>query len=317
MTSELAGPTTYVRAEAVEADLAEYLALPETATPNYATVTTAEVRQQFAANRTPPALPDIHRKEDDSFAGPGSAVAVRIYRMTDGPTPAILWFHGGGWVLGDLETAELPAQTLCCESGSTVISVDYRLAPESTFPGAFDDCLAALWWVIDNAEELAIDPGQIIVGGDSAGGNLAAAVALAARDEGVSLAGQLLIYPIVQAEADLPSYAEVGEGYGLTAAGLAWFWDAYVPDTADRTDWRAAPMYADLTATAPAFVLTCGFDPLASEGLLYADALRSAGVPVEALHFPAGIHGSFAMPKESGVQGRSAAALWVRSTTAT
>ncbi len=306
MTSE------YSRADAIDDDLADYLALPGSAPLDYATCTTQEVRGQFAANRKPTAVPAVHSVTNSSFCGPGGDVPVRIYRMKDTPAPAILWFHGGGWVLGDLDTGELPAQTLCHLSGCTVISVDYRLAPETPFPGAFDDCAASLHWAIDHAAELMIDPARIIVGGDSSGGNLAAAVALAARDDGIVLAGQLLVYPVVQSDFTLPSFEQVGEGYGLVTEAMEWFWDSYVPNPADRSDPRVAPLGQDLSGIAPAFVLTCGFDPLASEGLLYGDALRNHGVPVTAVHQPSGIHGNFAMAKRSGVEGRAAAASWVR-----
>lgn len=306
--------SAYSRAEAIDDDLADYLALPGSAPLDYSTCTTQDVRDQFAANRKPTAVPAVHSVTNSAFPGPGGDVAVRIYRMTDTLAPAILWFHGGGWVLGDLDTGELPAQTLCHQTGCTVISVDYRLAPETPFPGAFDDCFAALQWAVDHAEELTIDPARIIVGGDSAGGNLAAAVALAARDDGIVLAGQLLIYPVVQCDFTLPSFAEVGEGYGLVTEAMEWFWDKYVPNLSDRNDPRVALLGQDLSGTAPAFVLTCGFDPLASEGLLYGDALRTHGVPVTAVHQPSGIHGNFAMPKRSGVDGRSAAAIWVKET---
>lgn len=303
----------YSRADAIDDDLADYLALPGSAPLNYATCTTQDVRDQFGANRMPTAVPAVQSITNSSFPGPGGGnVPIRIYRMTAELAPVILWFHGGGWVLGDLDTGELPAQTLCHQSGCTVISVDYRLAPETPFPGAFDDCAASLHWVIDHAAQLAIDPARIIVGGDSSGGNLAAVVALAARDEGIELAGQLLIYPVVQSDVTLPSFGEVGEGYGLVTGAMEWFWDKYVPNLTDRTDPRVAPLWQDLSGTAPAFVLTCGFDPLASEGLLYGDALRDHGVSVSAVHQPSGIHGNFAMPKKSGAEGRMAAAMWVK-----
>ncbi len=304
--------SAYSRAEAIDDDLADYLALPGSASLDYVTCTTQDVRDQFAANRKPTAVPAVHSITNSVFPGPGGDVAVQIYRMTHTPSPAILWFHGGGWVLGDLDTGELPAQTLCHLSGCTVISVDYRLAPETPFPGAFDDCAASLHWASDHSAELMIDPARIIVGGDSSGGNLAAAVALSARNGGTELAGQLLIYPVVQSGFTLPSFGEVGEGYGLVTGAMEWFWDKYVPNPAGRTDPRVAPLGQDLSGTAPAFVLTCGFDPLASEGLLYGDALRDHGVPVTAVHQPSGIHGNFAMPKRSGIEGRKAAAVWVK-----
>jgi acetyl esterase len=200
---------------------------------------------------------------------------------------------------------------LCAQTGSIVVSVDYRLAPEHPFPAAFEDCSAALTALVTRADDLGVDAARIVVGGDSAGGNLAAAVAIDARDGGVGLAGQLLVYPVIEADFENSSYAAVGEGYGLTTEAMRWFWDCYVPRERDRSDWRAAPALAALAGTAPAFVYTCGFDPLAAEGIAYAASLRAAGVEVHTAHDPSAIHGVLAMDSGPGRAARAAAAQWV------
>jgi acetyl esterase len=259
-------------------------------------------------------VPDVAQVVDTAFEGPGGSVAVRTYRSDAHATvPAILWFHGGGWVLGDLDTAELPARSLCAQTGCTVLSVDYRLAPETIFPGAFHDSVASLAWARSNADELGIDSERIVVGGDSAGANLAAAVAVADRDAGGSLLGQLLIYPVIAPKPVPDGYGAVAAGYGLTEDAMDWFWDQYVPDTTNRSDWRVNLSNAELSATADAFVLTCGYDPLAAEGLDLAAQLRAAGVAVVTEHLPGAVHGVFATNLDSGYRSRAAASAWVKS----
>ncbi len=299
------------RADQVEPDIAEYLASPLASFDDFAATTAPQVREHFAKLRTATEVPDVAEVTDASFAGPSGPVPVRIYRAAlDRPAPAILWFHGGGWVLGNLDTAELPVRTLCAQTGCTVISVDYSLAPEAPFPAAFDDCAASLAWLRETAADLAVDPDRIIVGGDSAGGNLAAAIATAERDAGRALLGQLLIYPVVEPPSP-DGYGETGSGYGLTESALHWFWDQYLSDPEDRADRRANLTEAELASTPPAYVLTCGFDPLAAEGLRFASSLEEAGVPVVADHLLPAIHGVFAMDVSTGRQARAAASAWV------
>ncbi len=307
------GGPVVVRAERPDDELVQYLASAESSFPDFATSTTEQVRSHFAELRKPGAVPSVGAVENMHLETASGSVAVRIYRKDDiaSGAPALVWLHGGGWVLGDLETAELPARSLCAQTGCTVISVDYRLAPEHPFPAAYQDCFDALTELVGQADSLRVDASRIVVGGDSAGGNLAAAVAIGARDAGLALAGQLLVYPVIEADFSTPTYDAVGEGYGLTTEAMRWFWDCYVPRAADRSDWRASPAHAELGGTAAAFVYTCGFDPLAAEGIAYAAALGIAGVEVRTGHDPAAIHGVLAMDTGPGRTARAAAAQWV------
>lgn len=241
--------------------------------------------------------------EDRTIPGPAGDIPIRIVRPLDRePTGILLWFHGGGFVIGDLETADDTTRRLASVADCIVVSVDYRLAPEHRAPAAADDCWAALRWVADNRLELAGSALPIAVGGDSAGGNLAAVVAQrAAREDGPDLAAQLLVYPVVDFDMDgtrYPSYEENGEGYFLTADTMRWFGEHYLGPDGDPTDPGIAPIRADddlLARTAPAIVHVAGFDPLRDEGLAYATRLRGAGNPVELRVFPSMIHGFWAM----------------------
>ena len=245
-----------------------------------------------------PAGPELPHVVDDVFAGPAGPVPVRVYSAETGtPDPALVHFHGGGWVLGDLDSGDAFLRTLVVETGYTVISVDYRLAPEHPFPAAVDDCFAALEWVASSACELGVDESRIAVGGDSAGGNLAAAVALRARDRGgPRIAYQLLIYPVTDHDLDTPSYHANASGYLLGRSGMQWFWDHYVPDVGSRMDPEASPLRAaSLAGLPPAYVITAEYDPLRDEGQAYAERLRAAGVPVTLDACPGVIHGFFTM----------------------
>ena len=230
----------------------------------------------------------------------GVQVPVREYRplgaLANDKLPALVYYHGGGWVIGNIETHDVLCRQLCDASGCAVFSVDYRLAPEHPFPAAFDDALHAFHWVVDNAASLHIDPTRVAVGGDSAGGNLAAAVCLGSRDSAQAPAFQLLIYPATIMYPDTPSYHANGEGYMLTAAAMHWFMDHYLPNPTDRHDWRASPLKAASHAKLPpALVLTAGLDPLRDEGLLYANAMAAAGVATEYVCFERQIHGFITM----------------------
>jgi acetyl esterase len=236
--------------------------------------------------------------EDRRLAGPGGELPVRVYRPPGtGPFPALVYLHGGGWVLGGLDTHDGTCRALARAVPCVVVSVDYRLAPEHPFPCAAEDAWAATRHVAANAAAFGAEPGRIAVGGDSAGGNLAAVVALMARDRGgPSLVHQLLVYPVIDAAMDTPSYRENAEGYFLTADAMAWFWGHYVPDPAARRNPYASPLRAaDLAGVAPAQVLTAEFDPLRDEGETYAARLRAAGVPVTLRRFDGMIHGFFSM----------------------
>lgn len=233
---------------------------------------------------------------DTMFPGPTGNVAVRIYRPQNehpGAQPCLIFYHGGGWAVGDLDTHDHMCRHLAHGSGAIVIAVDYRLAPEHKFPAALEDCLAAVHWVVNSAEELAIDPARIAIGGDSAGGNLSAAVTIALRDSnGPKLALQLLLYPAVDFTADNESIRENATGYLLTRAALEMFTDLYLPNRAARSDPRASPLLQRNHADLPrAFVQTAEFDPLRDEGRDYAEALMAAGCPVEYKCYPGVVHG--------------------------
>jgi acetyl esterase len=242
---------------------------------------------------------DVASVEDRSIPGPHGDIPVRIYRPSEeGTLPVLVYFHGGGWVIGDVDTLDTTCRALANESGAAVVSVDYRLAPEHPYPVPFDECLAATAWVSENADELGVDAGALAVGGDSAGGNLAAAVALAARDQGgPGIAFQALVYPVTDHAYDTDSYQANGEGYLLTADMMRWFWDHYLSGGAADDHQSVSPLRAeDLSGVAPAFVVTAEFDPLRDEGEAYAARLADAGVDVTAKRYDGQIHAFFQMP---------------------
>jgi acetyl esterase len=224
---------------------------------------------------------------DGEIAG----VPVRTYTPKDGePVGTLAWFHGGGWVIGDRDTADTTARKLANRAGCTVVSVDYRLAPEHPFPAAIDDC-----WAVVQALAADAATGPLAVGGDSAGGNLAAVCAIKARDAGIRLAEQLLVYPVTDCSTESASYVENGEGKLLTAATMRWFRGHYVGDE-HGADPDASPLLAaDLAGVAPAHVVTAGHDPLRDEGDAYAERLAAAGVTVDHDRYPTMIHGFIAL----------------------
>lgn len=246
---------------------------------------------------------------------------VRIYRPVDGGEPlgCLVWIHGGGFVIGDLETADSTCRVLANEAGICVASVDYHLAPEHPYPAAIDDVVSALGWVVDNAEVLGIDPSRLAVGGDSAGGNLSAVACQIARAAGgPDIAFQLLVYPAVDLAGDHESRRTNGEGYFLTTEMMVWFGRQYLAGR-DPSTPRVSPLLAtDFSGLPPAMVITAEFDPLLDEGIAYGDALEAAGVPVERVHFDGEIHGFFDFDflPDCGVA-RSAAAHAIRRAFAT
>ena len=217
---------------------------------------------------------------DRTIPGPAGELPVRLYRPASAPAdallPALVYAHGGGWVFGNLDSHDVLCAQLALEAGIAVFHVDYRLAPEARFPGAFDDVVAALQWVAANGASVGIDPTRLAIGGDSAGGNLAAAVALWARDNGgPKLLMQLLAYPVTDAVARTESYRHFEDGYGLNAVTMEWFFDHYTPEKANRGDWRVSPLRAaSLAGLPPALVVTAGYDPLRDEGRAYAWRLQ-------------------------------------------
>jgi acetyl esterase len=222
--------------------------------------------------------------EDRSVSVADGEIGVRIYKpISPGPHPLVMYFHGGGWVLGNVDSHDAQTRELCNGANCVVVSVGYRLAPEHRFPTAAEDCYAATCWAVDNAASLNADADRVAVVGDSAGGNLAAVMTLMARDrDGPRLHQQVLIYPVVDTDFDNASYTANAEGYLLTRDTMLWFWEQYCPDQEERNNPYAAPMRAtDLTGLPPALVLTGEYDPLRDEGNAYAAQLAAAGVAVE------------------------------------
>ena len=274
---------------------------PETMTPQSA----RDALRALAAARAAVPPPPVMSANDTKVKGAAGPLAARVYRNSDGKSPTVVFFHGGGWVAGDLETHDRQARLLAIETGAVVISVDYRRPPETRFPGAFEDAFAAVEDVVERIAEFGGDVARVGVAGDSAGGNLAAVVAIACRDAGIKLAAQLLVYPVTDVagnyadrdeNARFPSRAENADGYFLSRAVMEWFAGHYLGHASHGTDWRVSPLRAkDLAGLAPAIVCTAWFDPLRDEGKAYADALAAAGVETK-YHPGAGlIHGYFGL----------------------
>ena len=264
--------------------------------PAFETVGAAEARLLYMAGRRvlAPEPMLVAEMRDLTLPGPGGPIPLRLYRSSaDAVLPVLVFFHGGGWVVGDIETHDTVCRHLANRAECAVVSVDYRLAPEHKFPAAVEDSFAATLWIADNAAALGVDPARLAVGGDSAGGNLAAAVSLIARDAGAPrICYQLLIYPATDAAMRHESIARFAEGYVLTRPTMRWFYEQYLRDPSDAADWRVSPLVApDLARLPPALVLTAGYDPLCDEGDAYAARLTAAGVPVQHRRFPGQIHG--------------------------
>ena len=265
--------------------------------PDPATAQPGEMRAAMAAmpveNQTA-----VAAVEDRLVPGPAGDIPLRIFRPeADGVFPLVMFFHGGGWVIGDLDTHDEFCRQLCVGAASVVVSVDYRLAPEAKFPAAPEDCYAATCWAVEHASEMGADGTRLCVAGDSAGGNLAAAVSIMARDRaGPSIRHQLLMYPVTDFNFDTASYRENAEGYFLSQAMMRWFWGHYLADESQGSDPLASPLHGNLTALPTATVITAEYDPLRDEGIAYAEALAAAGVAVEYRLFVGMIHGFATMP---------------------
>jgi acetyl esterase len=274
---------------------------PETMTPQSA----RDSLRALAAARAAVPPPAVASVRDTHVTGAASPLAARVYRVSEEKSPTVVFFHGGGWVAGDLETHDRQARLLAIETGAVVVSVDYRRPPETRFPGAFEDSFAALRDVATRIAEFGGDGARLGVAGDSAGGNLAAAVAIGCRDAGIMLAAQLLVYPVTDVlgnyadateNARFPSRAENAQGYFLSRAVMQWFAGHYLADTSHGEDWRVSPLRAkNLAGLAPAVVCTAWFDPLRDEGRAYAEALAAADVMTEYHHGAGLIHGYFGL----------------------
>ncbi|HYZ35040.1 MAG TPA: alpha/beta hydrolase [Crenalkalicoccus sp.] len=271
--------------------------------PPLHTLSHQEAREAYTASRSvlQPDPPEVAEVENLTCPGPAGPVPLRRYRglgtAKDAALPCLLFLHGGGWVIGDLESHDQVCRALANYAQCCVISVDYRLAPEHPFPAAVEDSMAALRFVAAHAARLGVDPARIAVGGDSAGGNLAAVLALLGRDGQVPAPSfQLLLYPSTDLAGSKPSYQRFTEGYPLVTVTLTWFVDHYAPDQARRLDWRGSPLRApSLAGTPPAYVMTAGHDPLLDEGRLYAERLDQDGVRVTYVNMADQMHGFLTM----------------------
>jgi acetyl esterase len=282
------------RAVGVDDDVARLLSAAAAADlPSLSDGTPEQARANY--NRAPKPEGDrLGLVEDLTIPGPAGDIPARLYAASDESRegrPIIGFFHGGGWVLSGIDGHDSLARRLAARTGALVVSVEYRLAPEHPFPAPHDDCWAATRWLADNATSFGGDPARLSVAGDSAGGNLAAGVAIRARDEGLALRSQLLIYPCIDDRQTRPSMIENAAGFFLSAADMAWFWDQFVPPQY-RDDPYAVPARAtDLTGVAPAHVQTAAFDPLRDEGEEWAERLRAAGVTATCTRFDGVVHG--------------------------
>jgi acetyl esterase len=280
--------------------------IAELGRPPFHELSTEEAREAYARSRhalQPEIPPEVAEVRHLACPGPAGDIPLRLYRGTQldptAPQPALVYYHGGGWVLGSLDSHDGVCREIARRTGITVISVDYRLGPEHLFPAAVDDAMAAACWVADNASSLAIDAGRIGVGGDSAGGNLAAVVAIEARDAGgPDIAAQILAYPVTDMSLTQPSHAKCAELPPIPPDTMRWFFDRYCRSEADKTNWRAAPLLAQSHADLPpALVIVGGYDPLRDEGVAYARKMRAAGSTAEVFEMPGQIHGFLTMNK--------------------
>lgn len=279
--------------------------IEQTGAPPVHLLTPVEARQAYRDRRffTQPSPPDLGLVRDLQADGPQGPIPLRMYRplgsAPDAALPVLVYIHGGGFVIGDLDTHDVLCRELANGSDCAIVAVDYRMAPEHPFPAAVIDCLAAARWVHRNASSLGLDASRLAIGGDSAGGNLSAVVSILARDEGdLPIRFQLLIYPGTDMRCTSASHQTNGQGYLLTRDTIGYFMSHYLADPAHSADWRASPLLcSDLTKLPPAFVLTAGFDPLRDEGLAYAQRLSEAGNRVTHICFERQIHGFITMGK--------------------
>ncbi len=286
--------------------------------PPMSSLTPEEARATVVMGPLQGETEEVGNVVDRTIPGPLGEIPVRIYTPEgEGPFPVLVYYHGGGWVVGDLDVVDIPCRLLSNRANCVVVSVDYRMAPEYKFPAAAEDSYAAVKWVVENGSSINVDPFRVAVGGDSAGGNLAAVVSLMAKDrKEISLAYQMLIYPVTNHSYDTVSYQDNGEGYFLTKDSMVWFWNHYLRDEDDGRNPYASPLQAeDLSGLPPALVLTAEFDPLRDEGEAYAKRLKEAGIEVQEKRYDGLIHGFFWMPAaiEKGMESIELAAEALRS----
>lgn len=283
----------------LDAEIAKVLPALNAYFPRVETMTGPQLRAVIRERAVPPLRPaPVGAVADRTVPSPAGDIAVRIYwpDSRSEPVPVVVFAHGGGFVFCDLNSHDELCRAMTNGIGAVVVSVDYRLAPESRWPAAAEDVYAVADWATQQAAALGADPDRLLVAGDSAGGNLAAVTALMARDrDWLAIAGQLLVYPVIAADFGTASYQRFGVGYYNTAAAMAWYWDQYAPNLADRNHPYASPLRAQLAGLPPAVVITAGCDPLCSEGDYYAKALVAAGVPTIHRDYKGAIHGFMTM----------------------
>ena len=258
--------------------------------------TPEELREGMGLTAMPSPI-ELASITDRTIPGPAGEIPVRIYRpSTDAGLPVTVFFHGGGWVVGDLESHDHCCRVIAAKADCVGVAIDYRLAPEAKFPAAIDDAWAATEWVATHGDELNVDASRLAVAGDSAGGNLAAVVANISRDhEHVEIIQQALIYPVTDGTCDRPSMTENAEGYLLSRNAMDWFHEHYTVTVEDLSDPRYSPIFSDLAGAPPAVVVTAGFDPLRDQGNAYAAKLVEAGVDVDHMEYAGMFHGFFSM----------------------
>lgn len=275
--------------------------IEQSGAPPYHTLPAVEARQMYdeASLQLRGSPPQPYRVDPLAIPGPASTLNSLLYRPSaELGLPALIYFHGGGYTIGSLQSHDCVCRALCVETGCIVISVDYRLAPEHKYPAALEDAWGATNWLVENAEELGVDPNRIAIGGDSAGGNLATVVCLMAKQAGAPrLVYQLLIYPGTDMSCSLPSHQAFAQGYRLTSELIDWFYDHYFSPGDDLNHWRASPLNAESFADLPpAFILSAGYDPLQDENRLYGERMSAAKVPVKHSHYEGMMHGFITMP---------------------
>lgn len=296
----------------LDPELAAYLKQVQPTLDKAHQLSAVELRDTFDTLRLPPVeAPAVFEVRNITIPAATTDIPARLYKSSDKVLPLLVWFHGGGWVLGDLDGADLTCREMASQSGCHVLSIDYRLAPEHPFPAAYDDAVTSIHYAFEQAAVLGADATNIAVGGDSAGANLATCACIATK--ALNSKYQLLIYPVIEADFNKKSYTDNAHNYFLTRDLMKFFWDQYIPEASHREDCRVAPVNAELTGLPPTYLLTVQFDPLRDEGLKYANALQAAGVPVVTEHVSDTVHGFFTTPTKSGAEARKKAAARLKS----